>query len=430
MLKENPHTRKKPSAPGGSALLEIFEQGHTYSLDCLTDLTGMAAIEGEWKHLEQTCAQPFIYFQSYDWCYGWCREKLDSSGSALMPAMRIYTLRRDGELVFVMPMMVRRSRAGLKCLTFLTEPHGQYGNVICDSARLPAPVAGKFWNWLEKNAAVDVINLNQYPSDSCLADMVGEAGFAENSIKHASVLDLDAFPSWQDYQEFLGAKTRKKRNRLRRKLENRGELSFHVYFGGTDEYRDNVALALEFKKVWLRETGRRAAVLSQDFTKRFLSRLPGTPGSDSYPPEGALVFVLALDGRPIAIEIGTCLNRHYYSYLGAFDWSLRNLSPGKVQMELTQEWSKNAGLGKFDLLGDPADYKSEWVNDEHALESRSICLGVRGYAYAALWKANVRPAVRSLFNGMNSRVRANLLGLMAMPGNWIKKPPRNSGKSL
>jgi len=413
-----------------NSLMEISDQGHTYSVACLTSIVQMAAIKDEWKHLERTCAEPYTYFQSFDWCYGWCREKENSAASGDELEIRIYTVRREGELAFVMPMMVQKSGPGIKCLTFLTEPLGQYGNVICNRKLLPVTVGNKFWNWLEKNASVDVINLNKHHADSFLADIVGDAGFVENSQKHASVLDLDAFDTWQDYQNSLSAKTIKKRNRLQRKLENRGQLSFDVHIGGSDEYRENVEQALEFKQVWLRKTGRRAAVLSQDFSKNFLIELPCTPQTDKTPPQGAVVCVLKLDGKAIGVEIGMCLNGHYYCYLGSFDWGLKNLSPGKVQMEMSQEWAKSVGVSKFDFLGDPADYMSEWVNNEHLLQSRSISLGVRGYIYSALWKAKVRPAIRSVFNNMNSQARAKLLGLIAMPAKLTKKIITKSDKSL
>ncbi len=389
--------------------------GHEYKFECLTSTRQMAAIEKDWKQLEQTCAQPYIYFQSFDWCYTWCVEMEKSTPEVSPLNIRVFTLWRDGKLVFIMPMMITGSAPGIRCLTFLSEPHGQYGNAICEREKLPPEIGPQIWKQLKSTPDVDVITINQFPSSSYLATLVGDEGDAENAVKYASVLDLDSFESWEDYQASLPSKTRKSRRKVRTKMEKKGPVTFEVHYGGTDEYAKYVALALEFKQVWLHETGRRAAVLSQDFTKRYLCGLSGHPPRDNAHAYGAVLTALMVDGKPAGLEIGFCLEGHYYSYLGAFDWQIRNLSPGKLQMEMTQEWAKSAGIKKFDLLGDPAGYKSDWVSSEIQLESRSISLGMRGYMYSALWKAKLRPAIRKTFNAMDSRKRANLLKLFRKP---------------
>ncbi|WJH40024.1 hypothetical protein N7E02_25735 [Aliirhizobium terrae] len=44
--------------------------------------------------------------------------------------------------------------------------------------------------------------------------------------------------------------------------------------------------------------------------------------------------------------------RSWYAYLGALDWALRHLSPGKVQMEMTVCRPIESGEEAYDLLGD------------------------------------------------------------------------------
>ena len=86
-------------------------------------------------------------------------------------------------------------------------------------------------------------------------------------------------------------------------------------------------------------------------TSELLSILHGSPDNDQSAPDGAVLGVLKFNGAPIAIEIGMCLNSRYYSYIGAFDWEFRNMSPGKVQMENTQMWAKEVGIVDFDYFG-------------------------------------------------------------------------------
>ncbi len=399
--------------------LSFLEHGNQYVLDLITDTHAIEGLKSEWQALEQSCAEPFIYFQSYDWCKKWCDVFCSNSGSAnstknAKPKIRIYALWRNSKLIMVWPLMLTRSRANLHNLTFLSEPHGQYGNIICDRKLLSVKTGKKVWNYIRANSDADAITLDKYPQSSMLKQIVDGDGLVENSERHSSILNLEGFENWEEYRSSLSRKTRKQRNQRRNKLAKIGEITYEVHFGGSPSYERLLQLALHWKNIWLRETGRRTSVLSDADTKRFLTNLDGSDKSQSRLVNGATLGVLSVANKPIGIELGMCLDGHYYSYLGAFDWENKRLSPGKTQIEEAQMWAKEVGLKKFDFLGDPSDYKTAWTDLTDALESRSVPVTLRGFIYCVCWKAYLRPMAAFVFNRLDAKNRRRILKLFGI----------------
>ena len=162
------------------------------------------------------------------------------------------------------------------------------------------------------------------------------------------------------------------------------------------------------KSEWLKETGRRSDQLLSKETENFLKMLKGQAEDKNLPPQGAVAHVLSVDGKSVAIELGMCLDRHYYCYLGAFDYGWRKFSVGKIQMEMSQKWGLEAGISNFDFLGDPSDYKANWTQTKHELKSRYIPLTPKGFLYVVVWRAYFRPVLKSAYAAMGTNWRKKL----------------------
>ena len=402
------HLNHTPEMPSFS----IFDEGNQFVLDCLTKVEELENIADEWKKLERTCGEPYIYFQSYDWCMKWCACYIynqNTENNQYLPQINLYILRRNGEPVLIWPMMLVKSPMNLVTQTFLSEPHGQYGNVICNRKFLPEKIGRMVWNHIKDTSSADAIILDQYPQSSFLSKLIQDNGIVESSTKHSSALDLTAFDTWEEYYGSQSRNLRKQRKQRRNRLSKLGTLGYETHYGGSKRFAELVSLGLEWKNLWLKQTGRRASVLSDTRTNNLLANLNGQPGTGNTSPTGALIGVLTLNEQPIALEIGLAEAGRFYSYLGAFNWDYKNYSPGKLQIEETQKWAKEVGFKTFDFLGDPADYKSAWTNSTDALESRSIAITARGFLYCVFWKAYLRPAVRSVFNRIKPEYRSKLL---------------------
>lgn len=390
--------------------------GNTYRLACLTNVDELQNIRTAWHTLERNNRESFIYFQSYDWCHQWCVHHLESEEADPEMQLHIYVLWNADKIVMVWPMVRVRSRAGARILVSLTDPLGQYSNVLVDRAQVTEKLGCSAWKAINKHAGVDAITLNNFPLDSFLDRILCGFGYVERSSSSAAILDLTGFETWEDHEASYSRSTRKSRKRRRARLEKEGALAYEVIPGGTRRFAALVEQTLEMKRAWLEQTGRRSNPVSSSVTESFLTDLTGTECNASGLPEGAFVHALALDGTPIATEIGMVKDRHYYSFLGAFDLHWQDYSPGKVQIEMAQRWAKSVGIEKFDFLGDPSSYKSHWTGTAHPLRSRSIPLTPLGLIYCAIWKARLRPTLKSAYHNMSPnrrRLFTKLLGFAA-----------------
>lgn len=387
---------------GSTKIASLHFSDNAYSLHCLTSVEHIQEIQSEWVELELKSSEHFGYFQSFDWCYQWCLSKLAQDIRDREAALRIYALRSKEGLVMIWPMMELKTRIGAKILTFLTDPLAQYSNILVDRAIVSEEMARAIWSLICKHTDADAITADRYPSGSILEAVLCDVGFAEKSINEASILDLTTFETWEEHHASLSRNQRKQRNRRKNKLSKQGELTYEVNYGDGVRYEQLVTLALDMKLEWLKNTGRSAGVLAQADTKMFLTNLSGIEQGPNGHPKGAVAQALCVDNEPIAIEIGMVMDRHYYSYLGAFDWSWSDYSPGKVQIESAQKWAKSVGLAKFDFLGDPADYKEQWTGTTHPMLSRSIPKTALGYLYCAVWKSRLRPQLKNVYKNMGS----------------------------
>jgi CelD/BcsL family acetyltransferase involved in cellulose biosynthesis len=99
----------------------------TAHITLVTSLAGLLSLEQNWRALEKSAQASPTVFQSFDWVSAWCRTYC---ANQQCPDIHIIAGFDNNRLVFVWPLM-RIRRAGLSILCWLTEPFGQYGDVLC-----------------------------------------------------------------------------------------------------------------------------------------------------------------------------------------------------------------------------------------------------------------------------------------------------------
>ena len=417
-LAKSPNQPSRQTGENAAAFAYFNMEGRDFHLACLTSTEQIRAIKPQWQKLEQNNAERFAYFQSFDWCYLWCISKFETDRIVREAELCVYVLRCGDDLVMIWPMMKVKTRIGAKILAFVTDPLDQYANVLVDRAVVSAKIGCKVWQLVRQHTDVDAVTVNHYPAGSFLEAMLCGVGFVERSRSEASILDLTKFDNWQDHHASLLRNQRKQRNRRRTKLAKQGKVTYEVDLGGSKKYVKNVGIALDMKRIWLEKTGRKPGILADETTKAFLESLTGSSDCAASCPQGAMTHALCVDGKPVAIEIGMAMGGHYYSYLGAFDWEWRDFSPGKIQIESAQEWAKSVGAQWFDLLGDPSQYKGQWTNRTHRLQSRSMPITALGLIYCAIWKTHLRPKLKNAYNSMGADRRALLTSMAAFAGRF------------
>ena len=358
----------------------------------LRDRAAMAGAAAAWRDLEARAADPLTYFQGYDWCECWIAA---FAGPKCRP--EIHTLWQGERLVAVWPLML--TGGALKRLEPLGWPHSQYANLLADPA-LGADAVAMLLDGIS-GAGHDLALLDGVPDGSALADILIEAPPLTPLAGSAAMLNLAAFATPEAYAAGLSKTQRRNRNRRRNALARHGALSFGVHFSGEAGFAEGVEACVRLKHQWLRETGRRSTGLAFEGFDRFLAALPGDRAALS----GACLSLLKAGDRIVAGEIGFLHHGHYYAYLGAFDWALREASPGKVQMDMTVCWLIEHGAKTYDLLGNPADYKDSWSNRTLGLKTYALPANIAGRAYAGLWTARLRPGLKRLYLGLPHGLR-------------------------
>lgn len=382
--------------------------GQTYTLEYHESIEAVQNLGPQWQALEASCKDDFTFFQTFSWCAEYYNQFANDLTNRHCPLPQVFVLRKNQVPIMLWPMMRIQSRTGIKILTTATEPLGQYCNFLSNNTHFDDTIGKEALRHILDHANAHVVSFNYYPVESLIGRLVSDIGIKENSDYFSSILEFGEFKSWDEYYRSLSKSQRKDRRRTKSKLEAKGTLGYAVYEAGDADYAKYVAKALEMKTKWLEKTGRKPGILAEDLTCQMFSNLEM---SKTEKGEGPLVHVLLLDGAPIAIELGIVKAEKYCSYLGAIDWSLKDYGPGKVQMEMAQEWCFENGIKSFDLLHDPSGYKASWTNTQATMESRNVALGKRGYVYSILWKTYIRPKLKKAYHfaGKKNRKRVNKL---------------------
>lgn len=349
----------------------------------------MDGLRDAWLALEALPQNDLTFFQSYSWCRSWVAAYANGKAGR---EPRIYTVWRGDRLAAVLPLMLGGTPGLVRHLRALGEPHTQYCNLVADPALLDTPAVNALSAALRESGNYDVAVFTAVPEGSQLSRVLGAFQSVSGYDNSASLLDLSGYASAEAYTQSLGKLQKRNRNRRRNHLARRGELAFDVLWPGDAGFADLLQRAIEMKKVWLKQAGRYSVGLAAPGHDAFLASLDG----DAAAREGACLSVLRVGGEPVAIELGFIHHKHYYAYLGGFDWSLREHSPGKVQMDMTVCWLIENGVATYDLLGSPDDYKRSWSNRPVALKAYAKAFSWRGALYAGAWLGSIRPAIKRL----------------------------------
>jgi CelD/BcsL family acetyltransferase involved in cellulose biosynthesis len=353
----------------------------------LGTLAEIDAIADEWRALERHCADPMGYFQSYDWCSTWLRH---FAGDHIWPY--VITVWAGDQLVALWPRMVVHS-AGLKRLETLSAPHAQYCGALIRRGVIAQADLAKEMRAATRAAGCDVTISRAVLDGSALAELLAHKKMIEGEENASSILDLSGFTSVDAYNAQLKTLQKRNRNRRRNHLSRLGALSFEVIWPGHPDFATLVRTGAQMKRRWLSETGRYSVGFSMPGYEEFLIDLAGDPDT----ARGACLSVLRVGERVVAVELGFLKNGHYYAYIGGFDWELRHLSPGKVQMEMTVAWLIEKGATGYDLLINPAQYKDSWTNRTVSVTALAEAMTWKGRFYTTTWMPMLRPALKRLY---------------------------------
>jgi CelD/BcsL family acetyltransferase involved in cellulose biosynthesis len=332
----------------------------------------VAAIAREWDELsDRVGAAPFLR-------PGWLVAWLGAWGES----PRILALRERGELRAVLPLA--RGRGLLSAPANSHTPLA--GAVVEDSSYLrqlaQAVVAARA-------PRTDLRSLD--PSDPLVAELRA-AALARGHTMIERVTDrepyVDLRGSFEDYEAGLPRKHRKEMRRLRRRLEDEGEVVVEFADG-----RERLGELLEEGFAiegsgWKTDAG--SAIVAVPKAHRFYREVAGWAAARGW----LRLAFLRLDGRPLAFDFCLEMGGSFYALKGGYDVDYRRFGPGSL---LTYESLRRAsanGLTSYEFLGTDDPYKLQWtsaIRERVRLQIFSRSLAGRGQD--AAWRYG-RPLVK------------------------------------
>lgn len=370
------------------ALLELPFGG---LLTLITSVSHLKTLSDQWQNLEQINIVTPTVFQSYAWVKSWA-DNYGSAGSE--KEIHIFAGFVENQLVFVLPL-VKTSHLGVTTLNWLTDPIGQYGDILCAKGQNIAKWMSVALQLIKRLKGIDIIRLRHVREESVISSYANKNFRDANLHEQAPFLDLTPFKTDDEYDARYNSQQRKRRKKIRAKLEEIGEVKFTTIVTGSQNDQAIIA-AIHEKNEWLSERGRFNRVMGCPHHIGFLKSL-----SRSYIEGFQFVTTeLSAGGKPVSWEIGFNYKGTHFAYITSHVNSMTDLSPGRLHMDLSQRLSISTGQERFDLMVPNDTHKESWCSGKVDTKDFFLAVSTLGKIYGHIYLAIIRPMMRKAYYGL------------------------------
>ena len=359
-------------------------------LSVITNQLELNRLGKDWRDLEQTCLVPPTVFQSFDWVKTWADIHLPIQPNEKLFIVAGYIKNR---LVYVMPLALAKRR-GLRNLTWLSQPIAQYGDILCDKSIDPEVWTEAAINFIKLHNYADIIRLRHVRATSNIGAYANAHWHDAKLYEQAPTMDLTRFATEADYDARYDGDQRRRRRRIRAKIEKLGVISYETL--ASAEVSSNIDQALDEKRKWLAERGRYNCVFSQATHAQFLKALALTPSASV----NTIVTRLSADGKPITWEVGFIYQGTQYQYLTSHMADLTDLSPGRLAFDLSQRHALRNGVKNYDLMVPYDPHKESWATRSEPVNDFYVPLTPVGAFYGHVYVGWLRPILRKTYKTM------------------------------
>jgi CelD/BcsL family acetyltransferase involved in cellulose biosynthesis len=358
-------------------------------LSIVSSLEQLRSLRQDWLNLEQANQIETTVFSSYDWCLTWT-ETYAGTARLRTPDLHLVAGYDNDRLVFLFPLMAARF-AGLKILTWLTDPFGQYGDILCEKGQNAKVWINAAASFISRLKDIDLVYLRHIREDSIIAREAGELFTDAQVPEEAPYLDFTQFKSEEDYDARYTSVQRKRRKKIRKALEKFGPVNFSTIAAGT-EADAAMQFALTEKNAWLAERGRMNRVLNCPHHLQFLKALSRKSGNFQL-----VLSELKAGDKAVSWEIGFRHGKTHFGYITSHLNNLTDLSPGRLHMDLSQRMCLADGMGKFDLMVPSDIHKESWSSAKAMTNDVFLPVSIRGRIVGHLYLRTIRPLLRSFY---------------------------------
>lgn len=359
-----------------------------YRISTVTTLAELATLEQQWLELEKNCNSTSGFFQSFAWVYSWSKTYVTDTGNSQLCILTGY---EGATLAFVWPLMKVR-QGPLTILRWLTEPFGQYGDVIALPGQNIAAWMAKCLRTIGAMRGIDGIRLRHVREDALCASFLTREFQDAIAYDQAPYLDLTQFADEKAYDERYTSVQRKRRKKIRKALEARGDLDFHQVPAGSmgDTLIDD---AIGEKNKWLGERGRQNRFLKCPNHAKFLKQLSRCR-QDGFQ---TILTEMTAGSEAVSWEIGFNYRGTHYGFITSHRNELTDLSPSRLHMDQSQRLSLKQGMSRFDLMVPNDAHKESWSSHKTPTNDYYKPLSISGQAYGLVYLRALRPRMRAAY---------------------------------
>jgi CelD/BcsL family acetyltransferase involved in cellulose biosynthesis len=317
------------------------------SFEAISDAYSLAALEREWTDLYAGTRRRYLS-QTFEWCSTALTSLAGQSGWHL----HCLVARRDGKLVLVWPFVVH-DRGLFRVAKQLGSYNGWHVMLRADGDDAVRLVT-LAWQQARASLPADLIEFRRVLPETPLAAALAEDTRASSAdVERRSEVRWDAYASWDAYLASRSRSFLQGLRRKRRRLEEWGQLSFEL-IDDSAEYARIFDWIWQNKVDWIDRTGRQNYRVGRQEYRKFLS----AAGSRRSSAGSVAIFVLRLDGAPIAAELAT-IDQRFDSVMGAYETGWGRYSPGEILREFTLQWAFERRL-RYDLGPGDERHKISW----------------------------------------------------------------------
>jgi len=369
-------------------------------IDTVATEREFAALETAWTAAADSALNrsPFL---SFDWfAAAWAWRRLDST-------LALHVIRKREHTIGLLPLIRNHERRnGVRRLELLTVPDTQITDVVaakqditdvCEAvARHLA--ARKDWDvlWLDYLAPDGAVIQELLPALRRHGIRV-ETGDCRNN----PCISLNG--RWSDYYLGRSRRLKKANNLAANRLTKAGDISIEWLRPNTHGDAQ-IEAALEAvidisSRSWKQTT---TNSLDHPGPQAFIRALSSAGARRGW----LSIWMLRLDGEPIAMEYQLIDDGQIYALRADFDQRYDNLSPGSHLFRQLIEALFDRGYKRYNLGPGENPYKRRWTDVSTPLhQAVAYNTTLRG-SYTWLWQARIKPALRSLRNRAATKVNS------------------------
>lgn len=361
-------------------------------LTMISTAQALRSLEADWRELELSQSRPASVFQSFDWVSTWCNVYLNPTSET---EMLIFAGYHNRKLAFVWPLM-KTQRLGIVSIEWLTSPAGQYGDALVADGYNARPWFQSAIKVMQRMRGVDLLRLRHVRKDSPFHAYASERLIDARNSEKAPFLDLTPFQSETDYDERYNPTQRKRRKKIKKKLEELGPVAFERLKPGLACDRA-IEMAIAEKSRWLEGRGRINRILNCPHHLEFLKRLSrnSTGGTE------LVVTQLTTGGKPASWEIGFRHANTHFAYITSHLNELTDLSVGRLHMDMSQRLALAEGQTRFDLMVPYDVHKESWSSGMIDTDDFYTPLSFAGSIIGSLYLSFARPLIRKVYYNLS-----------------------------